>query len=179
MHTTPAIVTATAILACCAGCASLAPAHARPPTRASALDKAWVASAHRGNMAEIGAGGMAASKGSTPSIRTIGRTLRGDHAKLDKALRIQAVDLGMPLPIHENPMQRHQAATLSLRSGADFDKTFVSTQTTDHLATIRLARREANHGRVPKLRSAAKAALPTLNKHLWMLRHAFYRPTPS
>lgn len=148
----------------------------------SARDMAWAAAAHQGNMAEVKAGKLAAARGATPTVRSIGRTLATDHDRLDTALRKAAATLDIAMPIHVTPAQRAGYAALATKHGGRFDRAFVADQIAAHKTTIAMTRAEAADGQSTTLRAAARTALPILRDHLWMLRHSGVTPaspTPS
>lgn len=138
----------------------------------SAADRTWAEKTHQANLAEIAAGGMATSRGTSADVRSIGGMLVSDHTGADTMLRKSASRLRLGMPLRPDAAQRAQAAKLSAAHGSAFDKDFVRTQIAAHRTAIAQAQAEAKNGKATELRTLAQQSLPTLKKHLTMLQKA-------
>ena len=136
----------------------------------SSQDRAWADAAHQGNLAEIAAGKMAGSKGTSASIKDAGKMLVTDHTRLDHALVQATGAMSRTLPTRPSAEQRATAKQLTAKHGAAFDGAFVTTEIAAHKKTINMTRKEVAQGRSGKLRAAARSALPVLKKHLSRLQ---------
>lgn len=138
----------------------------------SAADRTFAEHTHQANLAEIAAGGLAKSRGTSADVRSIGGMLVSDHTGADTMLRASASRLRLGMPLRPDAAQRAQAAKLAAAHGGAFDKDFVSTQIAAHRTAIAQATAEAQHGNATELRTLAQKSLPTLKKHLTMLQKA-------
>lgn len=167
---------AAGLLVLLAGCSDptgrMADQRAHGKDMPSAADRTWAEKTHQANLAEIGAGGLAKSRGASADVRSIGGMLVADHTGSDTMLRASASRLRLAMPLRPDAAQRAQAAKLAKEHGAAFDKDFVRTQIAAHRTAIAQARTEAKHGKAAELRTLAQKSLPTLKKHLTMLQQA-------
>jgi putative membrane protein len=141
-------------------------------TTVSAQDRAWLAEAHRANLAEVQVGKLAEKKGGTPAVRSVGAVLVGDHTKFDIEVTRAAHDLGVRLPKTAMPDDITAAGRLSNESGSLFDRDFLSTMITGHEQVIVDTKAEIRKGSSSQVISLAQAALPVLYKHLNLLEKA-------
>jgi len=162
------------LLVLLAGCgdptASMGARHAHGQDLPSAADRAWARRTHQANLAEIAAGGQARSRGASADVRSMGGMLVSDHTGADTALRRTASRLRLSMPLRPDAAQRAQAAKLTAAKGGAFDRDFVRTQIAAHRTAIAQARAEAKRGHATELRTLAQHSLPTLEKHLALLR---------
>lgn len=162
---------------CAVACAAVAltvagavPASARG-TALNAQDKAYLVSAHQTNLAEIAAGKVAQSKGSSDS-KDLGAMLVTDHTKLDANLRKVASAANVSLPTAPNAEQRALGAKLAAASGDQFDALFVSSQLTGHAKAMALGKQELSSGSDPAVLKDARTAAPVIAKHHTMFMDA-------
>lgn len=171
-------VTAAAggLLVLLAGCADPTDRMAQEQTHRqdmpSAADRTFAEHTHQANLAEIAAGGLAKSRGTSADVRSIGGMLVADHTGADTLLRRSASRLRLNMPLRPDAAQRAQAAKLAAAHGGAFDKDFVGTQIAAHRTAIAQATSEAKNGNATELRTLAQQSLPTLKKHLTMLQKA-------
>jgi putative membrane protein len=142
-----------------------------PPAVAKG-DRAWLATAHQANLAEIQAGELARKKGGTPAVRAAGGMLVTDHTASDAQVTRVANSLNVTLPSAAAPADAAAATRLGNESGGQFDHDFLATMQTGHQKVIALTQDQIAHGTVPQIKSLAKTTLPVLHKHLNTLRKA-------
>ncbi|MGP3959768.1 DUF4142 domain-containing protein [Nonomuraea sp. 3N208] len=171
MRTRLTLLLAAAALAGCTeaptNTAAVAPKTVAPP---SEQDRAWMRTIHQGNIAEIQTGRLAQGKGSTKPIKTIGKMLVQDHTAFDVKVAQLATQLGVQLPKSISSHQREEILQLRAAIGKDFDQEFLATMTNEHMAAIAATKKEISRGSSPAVVALAKAAVPTLEKHLSVLR---------
>lgn len=172
-----AITAVTLTLAGTAACSSGEAEHSAGTTSARSPavpkgDRAWLASLHQANLAEIEAGELAQKKGGTPAVRAVGGMLVTDHMASDKQVTQVARDLNVTLPGSAAPADAATASRLGNESGGQFDHDFVSAMRTGHEKVIALTQTEIGKGSVPQVTTLARNTLPVLRKHLNMLRRA-------
>jgi putative membrane protein len=147
-------------------------ASASPTPSVSSRDRAWLVEAHQANLAEQQGGRLAEKKGSSAAVRRAGGTLVVDHGALDADVTQVAGVLGVELPRTAGSEHIADAKRLEKESGGRFDHDFVSTMIAGHKKVIADTEAEVREGSSPKVTGLARAALPTLHKHLNMLQTA-------
>jgi putative membrane protein len=140
--------------------------------KVSHQDKLWLTGAHQVNLAEIKAGKTASGKGNSAIVRKTGRMLVSDHKMLDSALKRAARELGVSLPHSPSKAQQQLLQKIGSKSGAQFDKMWTKKMVAAHLRAINKTEFEINHSQSEKVKKLAKKALPALQVHLNMLKHA-------
>jgi putative membrane protein len=138
----------------------------------SARDRAWLASIHQSNLADVQYGKLAERKGATAAVRRAGGMLAADHGEFDKKVVRVADGLGIRLPTSQRAGQLAVAQRLQKESGSRFDRDFVATMTEEHRKDITAAEAQVREGSSPEVTALARAALPALRGHLDMLRKA-------
>jgi putative membrane protein len=176
LTTIAAATLALAGTAACPACSAGEATHSANTTTSSPAvpkgDRAWLASVHQANLAEIEVGELARKKGGTPAVRAAGAMLVTDHTASDKQVAQVARDLNVTLPGSAAPADAATASRLGNESGGQFDHDFVAAMRTGHEKAIALTRTEIGKGSVPQVKTLARSTLPVLRKHLNMLRQA-------
>jgi len=140
------------------------------PVRISAADRSWAVATHRGDLAEIAAGKLARSKGTSHAIRAMGKKLVTDHSRLDARLLKTTGALTLALPSQASDAQRKAGKKLAGKSGHAFDTAFAHGQIHAHRKAVERTRTELHDGESPKIHELADHALPILKKHLRKLK---------
>ncbi|MFG1695241.1 DUF4142 domain-containing protein [Nonomuraea sp. NPDC049309] len=167
-------------LAVLPGCAGQQPPYTAavpaPPSDAGAevseQDREWMRLIHQANLAEVQAGRLAQGKATTKQIKKVGETLVKDHTQLDTKVTKTAEQLGIDLPTSQSKEQREMLDRIQSASGQDFDQDFVSGMIKAHRQALNATKTEISKGSAPAVVSLAKAAEPSLEKHLADLRKA-------
>jgi putative membrane protein len=136
----------------------------------SPQDERFVTDAAQTNIAEVGAGHLAAQKGTSPAIKQLGQTLITDHTRAEDQLHQIAQQKGLQLPDTPNQEQQAMAKRLSqAKPGrAGFDTAFAKDMVEGHQKAVSEFKQEAQTTKDPALRSYAQTTLPVLQKHLHM-----------
>lgn len=137
-------------------------------TSAQAADDKFVDKATRGGIAEVAAGKLAQSKGSSESVRQFGAQMVADHARTGDELKAIVSRKGMTAPTEPDAAHRKALAKLEEKSGKDFDKAYQSQMVSDHKDTISLFEKQAKSGEDAELKAFASKTLPALKHHLEM-----------
>jgi putative membrane protein len=145
-----------------------------PTTRGqmSAQDRNWLTEIHQANLAEVEMGDIAQKKGSTPAVRSAGRTLATEHTDFDAKVTRVAGRLGVSLPPALAPADAAAANRLRGETGKTFDQDFLATMVSGHEKAIADTKAQIAQGSSPQVIALAKEALPDLRKHLAMLKKA-------
>jgi putative membrane protein len=131
-------------------------------------DETFMKKAADANMAEIQMGQLAQKNASNDSVKQFGRRMVTDHTKLLDDLKGVAATKGVNLPTSLSAKQKATYNRLAAKSGADFDKDYISTMVKDHMEDIAEFRKESDSGADPDVKSLASQALPILQEHLRM-----------
>lgn len=143
--------------------------------RAPATDRAFLRSAHEGNLAEIASGRVALARSHSPQVRRIAADFIADHYRLDAHVRLVARHESVALPSTPSAAQRRDLAAVAALSGHRFDVAWLRMQVAMHRQTLALIGHESHHGRSPAVVALAVGAVPVVREHLTMaltaLRH--------
>lgn len=145
---------------------------ASPGPSVSSRDRSWLVEAHQANLAEVQGGKLAEKKGSSAAVRRVGATFIMDHSHFDNEVTRVADALAVELPRTPGREYLAVAQRLENESGSQFDRDFVSLMIAGHKKMIADTEAEVREGSSPKVIALARAALPTLHKHLNMLEKA-------
>jgi putative membrane protein len=135
-------------------------------------DQQFVDDATKGGLAEVKLGELAAERASDPEIRRFGQRIVDDHGAANKELSSLVKNMASITPPSKDLMGKHRDTydDLSKRSGADFDKTYISDMVADHEKDAKLFESMADNGQDPQLKAFAAKTLPVIKDHLKMAR---------
>ncbi|MCX6951529.1 MAG: DUF4142 domain-containing protein [Verrucomicrobia bacterium] len=144
-------------------------------------DKRFVMKVAEGCQLEIALAKLAAERTADPAVRSYARQLVTDHTELGRQLNDLAALKGLQADLVEfrtsgtaedssaewnDPSADRHYRRLALKSGAEFDQTFVSGMVSDHEDDIAMFAHKAEKSEDADVRAFATAALPTLRLHL-------------
>ena len=132
-----------------------------------AQDKAsqkFLKEAIEGNLAEVQMGQLAGKNGKSDGVRSFGQMLQKDHSEANQKATAAANQMGMSPPSEPNSKQKAMYDRMSKLSGDKFDREFAKHMVADHKKDIKEYEKEAKKDDAAG--AYAKAALPTLRKHL-------------
>lgn len=149
------------------------------PQVVSQQDKDFLVQAHQSNLTEIDAGKTAEEKTeetkgrkSAKTVRELGKLFIADHEKLDMAVRRVAERLDIELPGEPTAAQREQLTEVAAKSGAEFDRAWISAQLAGHRETLAAVEQEIESGSSPKVKKLATKAKPVVQEHIDLLVRA-------
>jgi putative membrane protein len=130
-------------------------------------DRDFLLQATGANIAAIRIGQLAAQRGESIEVRSLGREMVDTHTALSDQLRQSAATEGITLPIAQmTPEQVKIYEDLSKLSGAKFDKAFRDKVMKIQQETIASFQNEAMNGKVSELAMFANQTLPLLNQRV-------------
>ena len=132
----------------------------------SSADKHFVKEAAEGGLAEVELGNLAENKASSQEVKDFAQRMVKDHSKANDQLKETAQKIGVSLPGHPSPTQMAEKKKLETKSGADFDRAYMSTMVNDHRQDVAAFKHEAANGKNVDVKSFASNTLPTLQEHL-------------
>jgi putative membrane protein len=95
-----------------------------------------------------------------------------DHTKMGDEVKSLAGSKGVTLPSQMEAKEKAEYDRLSKKTGAEFDRDYMSMMVKDHMQDIQEFQNEANSGQDPDVKALAAKALPTLREHLRMAENA-------
>jgi len=119
--------------------------------------------AAKGGMMEVHMGQMAEKQGQSADVKKIGARMVADHTKVNNELMALAQTKGVKLDT------RHK---MDKMDAANFDQMYLDQMVKDHDKDIAEFETEAKSGMDPEVKSFASKNLPTLKKHLEMIKAA-------
>jgi putative membrane protein len=126
----------------------------------------FVTKAAQANVAEIKTSQLALSKSQDPQVRKFAQEMIDDHTKANQQLSTLAGGKNLKVPDDTDVMHKTSMKMLESKSGASFDKSYISQMEKDHKKTVELFRDASNSSKVdPDLKSFASSTLPTLQHH--------------
>ncbi len=133
-------------------------------------DSKFMMMAAMSDMNEIGLSNMALSKSSSDDVKSFAQMMVDDHTKASDELKTVAASKNVTLPTSADA--KHQAAMtkLSGMSGDMFDKEYTKMMVKDHEKAVALFQSQAGSGTDADSKAFATKTLPTLQKHLDMIK---------
>jgi putative membrane protein len=145
------------------------PPAAERPTGTSGTESAdaqdFVNALGAGNMSEIDLGKLAQQKATSPDVKAFGEMLVTDHTKALDALKQAAGEQNLQVPAMVTAKQRELRDRLSLLSGGEFDRQFMSAMVAAHEATVKKLEDKADDA-PDALQKFAVTVMPTVKQHL-------------
>ncbi len=131
-------------------------------------DKNFVRKAAEGGLAEVEMGRLAQKNASNDAVKKFGDRMVADHTKVNDDLKSLASKKGIDIPTNLTGEHKSSHDKLAAKTGADFDKAYMSMMLKDHNMDVREFERQANSGSDPDIKAFAANHLPTLRDHLKM-----------
>ena len=132
-------------------------------TQLDMKDKNFMVEAAKGGLMEVEMGKMAQAQGQSSEVKNIGKTMVADHSKANSELMALASKKGVQIA---------KTAKMEKMDSANFDQAYLQQMVKDHEKDVAAFEREARGGVDPEVKSFASKTLPTLKKHLTMVKSA-------
>jgi putative membrane protein len=129
-------------------------------------DAAFFKHAAEGGIAEVEAGTLAQSKGSSQAVKDFGAMMVKDHTAANDKLKSIAAGESVDLPTTSSVKQMASKAKLEVLTGDTFDKSYIKGQIAAHQQTVALFKKEIASGSDPQAKAFATETLPTVRAHL-------------
>jgi len=129
-------------------------------------DAKFAVAAANGGMAEVELGQLAQQKAANPKVKDFGAMMVTDHTKANDEMKALATAKGITLPVAINTDEQKIKDDLSAKTGADFDKAYVSNMIDDHKKDIKEFEDASQNCKDANLKAFAVKTLPTLKMHL-------------
>jgi len=129
-------------------------------------DAEFTVEAASGGMTEVTLGKLAHEKGINHRVKSFGMMMVNDHSKLNNMIKAIAVTKNISIPRVPGAKEQKLIASLSKKSGKDFDKAYVDAMIGDHEDDIKVFQKAAKNCADPDVRSFAAKTIPILQAHL-------------
>src|ERR1700709_245418 len=129
-------------------------------------DAKFAVAAANGGMAEVALGQLAQQKAADSKVKDFGAMMVSDHSKANDEMKALAKSKGIVLPDSTDSKEQKVKNDLSGKSGADFDKAYVSNMIDDHKEDIKELEDASKNCKDADLKAFAVKTLPTLKMHL-------------
>jgi len=128
-------------------------------------DKKFAMKAMEGGIMEVTLGGLAASKATNADVKAFGERMQTDHGKADDSLKQWATSNGLDLPTQPNAETQKASDELSKKSGAAFDKAYMSAMAKGHNEVEKQFKEEKTKVKDSGLKAWIDATLPVVEEH--------------
>ncbi len=133
----------------------------------SASDYKFAAAAAQGGAFEVALGNIA-QKSTDMSVKQFGQKMVDDHGKVNKQLADLAARKNAVLPSSPTESQQKEVDHLSLLTGPEFDRAYVTLMVQAHRADLKAFKHAAEDAQDPDLKALAAGTVPTIQDHLSM-----------
>ena len=134
------------------------------------VTNSFYASAARGGMAEVELSKAAQTKATNPEVKKFAQMMVNDHTKANTELKTIAGKKNATLPAELATADRATLSELNELSGPQFDRTYVDAMVDAHETDVQLFEDQAGDDSDPEAKAFAVKTLPTLQKHLEMIK---------
>ncbi|MDB5203403.1 MAG: exported protein [Ferruginibacter sp.] len=132
----------------------------------SAVSEDFVAKAASGGMMEVELGRIAQKNAASKDVKDFGKMMETDHSKANAALKSAAATAGRMVPDSMSAEHRMHVQEMQAKTGAEFDKAYMSMMVDDHNKDIAEFETAAAGDKDAAIKDFAGKTLPTLKKHL-------------
>ena len=128
-------------------------------------DKKFLTNASQGNYDEIQLGKLAEQKATNPDVKNFGHRMVTDHTKLGETMKPYASEWGITAPTALSPDAQKEYNDLSGKSGADFDKAYMSDMVSDHSKDLDAFNKEVKDTKDTKFRTTVEHGKSVVAAH--------------
>ncbi|MDO3628606.1 DUF4142 domain-containing protein [Mucilaginibacter sp. BT774] len=133
-------------------------------------DAKFATAAANGGMTEVALAKLALTKTGNSSIKEFAKMMVADHGKANDELMAIAKAKNITLPAEPDSEHLKKIDELNKKTGADFDKAYVSAMIDGHEKTLDLMNGEAKNGSDTTLKAFAAKTAPIVQTHLDAIR---------
>ncbi|MEO6454374.1 MAG: DUF4142 domain-containing protein [Ginsengibacter sp.] len=126
----------------------------------------FVMKAGSGGMMEVELGKVAQDKAKSQRIKDFGSMMVTDHSNANDELKSIASSKNITIPSSLMPDHQKHVDMLKNKSGADFDKAYLSMMLDDHKKDVAEFKKASENSTDSDIKNFAAKTLPVLQKHL-------------
>jgi len=133
-------------------------------------DAAFVKMAAIGGMYEVHLGNLVAPRAKNDDVKKFAERMVKDHSAANEELKSAAKSAGLAVPdrIDDKHQQKYEA--FKAYKGDNFDRDYVKGMVKDHTEDVALFTRASKEAKNPAIKEFATKTLPTIQKHLEMVK---------
>ncbi|MBU1376436.1 MAG: DUF4142 domain-containing protein [Alphaproteobacteria bacterium] len=128
--------------------------------------EAFVTALATSDMYEIGAGGIAQTKGQSADVKAFGKMMVTAHTAMSNEVKPLFIAAAAKVPTELDQRRKGLIDNLNAATPADFDATYLSQQEAAHQEALTLLKGYADGGSDAGLKAAAAKAIPKVQAHL-------------
>lgn len=128
-------------------------------------DEDFIKDAVSGGMMEVELGRYAQQNAKNPRVRNFGAMMVRDHTKANDELKALLTQKNITIPATMDDKHHDKMTDIQKKTGADFDKDYMSEMVDDHDKDVDRFKKFAENGTDPELKSFAGKTLPVLLMH--------------
>jgi putative membrane protein len=147
-----------------------APFGARAEDKAPFEDAAFVKMAAIGGMYEVYLGDLVAKKTTNDDVKKFAERVVKDHTAANAELLVAAKAGGFEVPAKIDDKHQQKYEAFKAYKGDAFDRDYVKDMVKDHEEDVALFTRASKDAKNPAIKEFATKTLPTLQKHLEMVK---------
>ncbi|HLN75351.1 MAG TPA: DUF4142 domain-containing protein [Prolixibacteraceae bacterium] len=132
---------------------------------ASNKDEDFIKDAVSGGLMEVELGRYAQQNAKHPRVRNFGAMMVRDHSKANDELKALLTQKNITIPATMDDKHHDKMTDIQKKTGADFDKDYMSEMVDDHDKDVDKFKKFAENGTDPELKSFAGKILPILLMH--------------
>jgi len=148
---------------------------AKGPAAKSSLSRSerrFIEKAMQDGMEEVEMSKLASDKAQNARVKEFAKRLVDDHSKSNAELTRLAGAKGVTLPAAIDAGHQRKMERMAKKSGADFDREYMSDMLGDHQKNVRDHQSMAKSAKDADIRKYAATMVPTLEQHLQMAKAA-------
>lgn len=139
---------------------------ARPGISTDEASTNFLVKAADGGMAEVNLSETAQQKATNAQVKEFATMMVNDHSGANAQVKSLAAARNVTLPAMPGDANMKKAEDLSKRSGADFDKSYMSTMVDDHQKTIDIFEDASDDVKDAEVKTFIDNTLPKIRMHL-------------
>jgi putative membrane protein len=138
----------------------------RPGLSTDAESSTFLVDAANGGMAEVKLSELAQQKATNAKVKEFAGMMIKDHSEANDKVKALAAQRNVTLPAMPGDENQNKADDLSKKTGADFDKSYMSIMIDDHQKTIKLFEDASGDVNDAEVKTFIDNTLPKLKMHL-------------
>lgn len=128
-------------------------------------DRMFMEKAAMGGLMEVDLGNAAKDKGQSQEVKDFGNRMVTDHSKANDELKALMTQKGLGVPSDLPAKDKSTDDKIKAKTGADFDKAYMSHMVKDHDKDVKEFQNEAKNGTDPDVKAWAQKTVTTLEEH--------------
>lgn len=146
------------------------PAAVIEPIKTDEESTAFLVKAANGGMAEVKLAQLAKDKAKDTAVQHFADMMIADHGGANEKIKALAAERNVTLPAEPGADEQKMADDLNKKSGADFDKAYVSAMVKGHEETLDLFKKASAKVSDAAVKTFADNTIPVIEHHLMRIK---------